>query len=261
MKKPLSFLCAFLIFALLLCSASFAEEQELSLASLTELGNVQSGLAEGLTVTGLSYTDGLDSTEGEVSTSSPEVIGRILEALGQIRVTGTTELWVTDWSPSITFTLSDDSVHTIWFNGRSLHAGGQLYELADDGAFWSLTSSLVYAEEDDATPAGAETGLSPNCVDLYFPSNPSTGFSWSFEAEEEGIVAVKEEYFAGSTSLGLTGAGGTHWFHIDGVSEGITSVTFRYARPWESEEPVYTFTYRLSVDPGLNVLIWGVEMA
>ena len=95
------------------------------------------------------------------------------------------------------------------------------------------------AEWKSTMPAADSRALGqeqfPNVVDLYLPANPTTGYSWTAEAESPGIVGIREEYFADSRSLGMTGAGGTHWFHFEGLSEGVTSVTLRYARAWESE--------------------------
>ena len=100
----------------------------------------------------------------------------------------------------------------------------------------------------------------PNSVDLYFPANPTTGYSWTVEIEDEDIIAVEEQYFEDSHALGMAGVGGTQWFHFDGLMEGNTSVKISYQRPWEGNEPLYVFVYRLSVDEWNNVMIWGFEM-
>ena len=106
-----------------------------------------------------------------------------------------------------------------------------------------------------------EAVVTPNEVDLYMPSNPTTGYSWSCEVEDPEIVAIRDKFFEDSHELGFTGVGGTHWFHISGVKPGTTSVTFSYFRPWETEEePLQMTRYRLTVDDGLNVMIWGVEV-
>ena len=102
----------------------------------------------------------------------------------------------------------------------------------------------------------------PNAVDLYLPSNPTTGYSWTCEIEDPSIVSLRDEYFAQSMTSNLAGAGGTHWFHISGVQPGTTSVTFRYLRPWETDvPPAEQTTYRLSVNDQLDVMIWGVEVS
>lgn len=102
----------------------------------------------------------------------------------------------------------------------------------------------------------------PNVVDLYLPSNPTTGYSWTYEIEDPSIVSLRDEYFSQSMGSNLVGAGGTHWFHISGEQPGITSVTFRYLRSWETDvPPAEQTTYRLSVNDQLDVMIWGVEVA
>ncbi len=99
-------------------------------------------------------------------------------------------------------------------------------------------------------------------VDLYLPGNPTTGYSWIAQAEDEGIVEITDQYFGEKSDapVPVSGLGGAWWFHFEGVQPGVTSVTLTYARPWEPDSAVYTFVYRLSVDEDLNVLIWGVEM-
>lgn len=102
----------------------------------------------------------------------------------------------------------------------------------------------------------------PNVVDLYLPSNPTTGYSWTYEIEDPSIVSLRDEYFSQSMGSDLVGAGGTHCFHISGEQPGITSVTFRYLRPWETDvPPAEQTTYRLSVNDQLDVMIWGVEVS
>ena len=100
----------------------------------------------------------------------------------------------------------------------------------------------------------------PNMVDLYFPSNPTTGYSWTCEIEDPSVVAVRDQFFEDSAQLGFVGTGGTHWFHLSGLRPGITSVIFQYARSWEPDSATSTTHYRLTVDEDLNVMIWGVEV-
>ena len=112
---------------------------------------------------------------------------------------------------------------------------------------------------ETAAPAEPEAEHSPNAVDLYFPANPTTGYEWSYELENPEVVELEGKYFPDGFS-GLIGSGGSQWYRIRGLSEGVTSVTFRYARSWESEA-IDTYLYRIQVDEKGNVLIWGVEVA
>lgn len=106
--------------------------------------------------------------------------------------------------------------------------------------------------------AQAENEYIPNCVDLYLPSNPSTGYVWVWRVEDGDCVAVTEQFFADAAEPVATGVGGTHWFHFDGLSEGVASVVLTHGRPWE-ETPLCELVFRVSVDAQLNVMIWGVE--
>ena len=45
----------------------------------------------------------------------------------------------------------------------------------------------------------------PNVVDLYLPSNPTTGYSWTYEIEDPSIVSLRDEYF--SQSMDQTSSG------------------------------------------------------
>ena len=124
-----------------------------------------------------------------------------------------------------------------------------------------LAVALIGADSYQVIPAAPVTDFVTNQVDLYMPSNPTTGYSWSCIIEDPDIIAVRDQFFEDSHELGFTGAGGTHWFHLSGVRPGTTSVAFRYARPWESDQAEEQTVYRLTVDEQLNVMIWGVEVS
>lgn len=115
------------------------------------------------------------------------------------------------------------------------------------------------AEPTEAPQPEPETEGFPNAVDLYFPGNPTTGYIWSAEISDPAIVELDEQYFAPDTEPGWVGAGGTQWYRIRGASEGITSVTFHYGRPWE-DTAITTYVYRVQVNARGDVLIWGVEV-
>ena len=39
-----------------------------------------------------------------------------------------------------------------------------------------------------------ESHYYPNVVDMYFPSSPSTGFSWFARAEDENLLSIEEDF-------------------------------------------------------------------
>ena len=115
-------------------------------------------------------------------------------------------------------------------------------------------------EQKSISETETEANFVPNQVDLYFPSNPTTGYAWFAEAADPTVIGIRDLYFEDSSELGFTGPGGTHWFHLSGLQPGTTSVSFRYVRPWEPDKAVQNTVNRMSVDDRLNVLIWGVEV-
>ena len=150
---------------------------------------------------------------------------------------------------------------TIQFaDGGEISANGSNAFPPDYAAASHELAALLQTAYEEGKLA-ADSANFPQTVDLYFPSNPSTGFTWLWEVEDEGIVQVTEQFFGEDSLLPQVGDGGTHWFHFAGLSEGVTSVTLTYARPWENEGAVYRFVFRLQVTPALDVEIWGVEMA
>ncbi|MCR5090850.1 MAG: protease inhibitor I42 family protein [Oscillospiraceae bacterium] len=231
-------------------------------ASVARLDLLQQALDSGAEIVSAVYSDGTGSSGNEFTTTNPDETDELWNAVSDIVIADETTAFVTDWYPSIWFHLSDGSSFGVFFDGHNLDMGQKLYVLDSDDAFWALTDSLSkkYRDQREAEkPDEPESEPVPNVVDLYFPSNPTTGYSWFAETETEGIVEVSGDYFADSSLLGFTGAGGTQWYHFTGISEGMTSVTLSCARSWE-EDSLYSFTYRLSVDEDLNVLVWGVEM-
>ena len=115
------------------------------------------------------------------------------------------------------------------------------------------------AESPEPAPeVEGDQGL-PNAVDLYFPANPTTGYTWTAEVDDPAVAEVEDQYYPDSAPQGMVGVGGRQWYRIHGLSEGVTNVTFRYGRSWE-DKAYTTYLYRIQVDAKRNVLIWGVEV-
>jgi len=239
---------------LLLCVAPGRAENAPDFAALSGLDRVQAALERGAAVETLTYGTGTKIARGFIL-DDPREIGQMLAALESITIAGPVDEFVTDMYPRVTLRLSDGSECVLDFDGRWLRAAGVNYTLENDGPFWTLVDQLMEKYDPDGAPPER---FIPNSVDLYLPSNPTTGFTWLAQAETEGVVAVTDLYFADPAPLGMTGAGGVHWFHLDGLTPGVTAVTLTYGRSWE-ENPIRTIVYRLTVDEQLNVLVWGIE--
>lgn len=78
-------------------------------------------------------------------------------------------------------------------------------------------------------------------------SNPTTGFEWTAEIEGTTVKAVSDSYQQNKSEKATNGAGGIHTFVFQGVGTGDSTITFKYARSWESGSPEKTITMDLTV--------------
>lgn len=250
MKKLFS-----LMLSLLLITLHAAQAESADFLQLTGLNALTQAVRDGAEVTSLQYETGTKIARGFTLEAGAE-LDALLDALLRIEIAGKTEEFVTDMYPNVALTLSDGQQFRLAFDGRWLTVDGQNYALKNDADFWQQVRGLLekYSPMDALEPR-----YMPNCVDLYFPANPTTGYVWTWTAEEPYIVSVTDQYFPDEqTQANIAGAGGRHWFHFDGLQPGVTAVTLTYGRPWE-ETPLSFFTFRVTVNEQLDVLIWGVE--
>lgn len=86
-------------------------------------------------------------------------------------------------------------------------------------------------------------------VELTLPSNPSTGYSWSYQQQPDGniIKQTGHQYLPPDTDL--IGGGGTERWTFQAVAPGETGLILVYSRPWESVQPLKRFTLRFEVLP------------
>ena len=122
----------------------------------------------------------------------------------------------------------------------------------------SLMLLAVPALADDDYEGG-DPPLSP---DLELVGNPTTGYEWLFVVDDPTILTVTDNgYVQDASAEGMTGAGGMFTFRLDGLKPGMTTVTFRYARAWESEEaPLCSVSYSVSVDDDMDVSIFNCSV-
>lgn len=91
-------------------------------------------------------------------------------------------------------------------------------------------------------------------IKLSFPSNPTTGYDWTYYVDNEGIIEIDEEYKS-TCKEGMVGCGGTKVFEIEGVKSGEVTLTFKYKRNWEETEYDKVAIYKLKVNSLKNVEI------
>ena len=82
-------------------------------------------------------------------------------------------------------------------------------------------------------------------IRLEFCSNPTTGFEWTYEMSEEGVLDEEDHDFVEPEDSELVGAAGTDIWTFEAVGEGTTEVSLEYSQPWQGgikEEWTYTLT-------------------
>jgi inhibitor of cysteine peptidase len=79
-------------------------------------------------------------------------------------------------------------------------------------------------------------------------SNPSTGYGWEVQNNDEAILRpVGEPQFVPSSNQ--VGAAGTEVFEFEAISEGTSVIVMIYHRSFEEdEEPLDTFRLRVVVE-------------
>ena len=107
---------------------------------------------------------------------------------------------------------------------------------------------------------GMEAVENGNTASISFDANATTGFSWEYVLDEEGIVEEKSsEYVNKKLPEGMVGYGGRQLYTFKGVREGSTTATFIYRRPWDESSIVHTVRVDLAVDNAGNVTVADIR--
>lgn len=104
---------------------------------------------------------------------------------------------------------------------------------------------------DDVAAYTAEQGA----VTFSFFANATTGYSWEYAPDGDSVILTGERYETANTDPRVAGAPGRQYYTFTAVKPGTTTVTFTYARPWETDPPVYTYVAVISVDADLNLTV------
>ena len=105
-----------------------------------------------------------------------------------------------------------------------------------------------------------DNGEGPMAPVLVMESNPSTGFDWNWEIDNDAVVSVSTEYVSDQyydvpDMMPPVGGGGRTRFQLTGLTPGETTITFAYKRIWREDTPIREVICRVSVDEDLNVTI------
>ncbi len=86
---------------------------------------------------------------------------------------------------------------------------------------------------------------------IELEGNLTTGFSW-METHDDTMFDLRENVYtahkAGETGTAAIGSGGIQRFTYEALKPGTGTLTFIYARPWESVQPRQTVIYTVTVE-------------
>jgi inhibitor of cysteine peptidase len=77
-------------------------------------------------------------------------------------------------------------------------------------------------------------------------ANPSTGYSWSYEMTNEGVMALEDHDYE-EPEGGAVGAYGVDVWTFEAVEPGTTEIRMQYSRSWE-EDIEWTYTMSVTVE-------------
>lgn len=100
---------------------------------------------------------------------------------------------------------------------------------------------------------GQEYSLSPgSTLNLVLDSNPTTGYRWIAAYDDEMLALVGKDYQTNNQSSNLVGEGGRDLWRFKALKAGKSEIKMTYARPWESVQPLKTFTLTVIISPEHN---------
>ncbi len=115
---------------------------------------------------------------------------------------------------------------------------------------WEETGrvGLVKAVEERREQLEKIKEKNPAPIEIDLESNPSTGYSWSstIEGGSVSLTAVKD-ITSGNDGM-VVGTPITQRYTFEVKDMGTTTVTFEYARMWESNAPLKRIVYKITVD-------------
>jgi inhibitor of cysteine peptidase len=108
----------------------------------------------------------------------------------------------------------------------------------------SASTVNIFAQSEEMTVNAQEE------FDISLPSNPTTGYQWMIkEISDESVIKYINSTFVPSGDQ-MVGSGGTEVLTFWAEKEGTATITLKYVRSWEPEEPAETRTISVTVAGG-----------
>jgi len=90
--------------------------------------------------------------------------------------------------------------------------------------------------------------------EIQLKGNPTTGYSWSYNLEDDSIIKIEEnvEYLG---DAGILGAPSLFTYKISSLKPGKTGLSFVYKRPWEESAFDESRNYTITVGKKGDIVI------
>ena len=124
------------------------------------------------------------------------------------------------------------------------------------------TAAPTAAPAEDTSGAWYEPPHDGYVLTVRLPSNPTTGYDWSYEFSVDGVIELlTQEYVQDDAPADMAGVGGT-WaasFISSGSKFGNVTLTLKYSRGWEDTEPGTVHTLDLFVNESGEITILSAD--
>ena len=101
---------------------------------------------------------------------------------------------------------------------------------------------IVVTEGDKGRSFQARIGDS---IVVRLPETPTTGFRWNAMLSDARVIEAQSDDYVPDGSA--PGSGGLRTFRYLAKAEGVATLNFHLARPWEREPPRLEFGLRVTV--------------
>lgn len=89
-------------------------------------------------------------------------------------------------------------------------------------------------------------------ITISLDSNPTTGYDWTAVLDGDCVELTRDEYQQDPSEPGMAGVGGCQYYDFTAVKAGTATITFTYARSWETTDADRTITFTVTVDDDLH---------
>ncbi len=101
---------------------------------------------------------------------------------------------------------------------------------------------------------GCKNEKGKDSLEISLYNNSSTGYSWSEELSEEGIVEISSSYDNSNCPKGVAGCGGQKIYTIKALKPGkvTLTLTYQFVDPDKDRDKLFAI-YNITVDKNLNI--------